>query len=201
MDKLQELTDKLYNEGLSKGKAEGERLLANAQAEAKATIAKAQAEADAIVAEANAKAEAILQKAASDVKTASAQAMQATKSDIENILLGGISAKPVENALSDPDFLKDIIKAVASQFSSSEQKDIALILPESLQDKLEPWVSAELSKLVSGKVEANFSKKVAGGFNIGPADGGWYVSLSDETFKSLISEYLRPVTKKILFGE
>ena len=29
-NKLQELTDKLYNEGLSKGKAEGEVLLAKA---------------------------------------------------------------------------------------------------------------------------------------------------------------------------
>ena len=34
MDKLQELTQKLYEEGLSKGKLEGEALLAKAQMEA-----------------------------------------------------------------------------------------------------------------------------------------------------------------------
>jgi V/A-type H+-transporting ATPase subunit E len=33
-DKLQELTDRLYNEGLSKGKQDGEELLQKAQAEA-----------------------------------------------------------------------------------------------------------------------------------------------------------------------
>ena len=33
-NKLQELTDKLYNEGLSKGKQEGEELLAKAKAQA-----------------------------------------------------------------------------------------------------------------------------------------------------------------------
>ena len=48
---------------------------------------------------------------------------------------------------------------------------------------------------------AEFSKKIAGGFNIGPADGSWFVSLTDEAFSALISEYLRPVTKKLLFGE
>ncbi len=32
MDKLQELTDRLYNEGLSKGKEDGAALLAQAQA-------------------------------------------------------------------------------------------------------------------------------------------------------------------------
>ena len=31
MDKLQELTQKLYNEGLSKGKEEGEAILAQAK--------------------------------------------------------------------------------------------------------------------------------------------------------------------------
>ena len=41
MDKLQELTDKLFNEGLSKGKAEGEALLAKARKEAEEIVADA----------------------------------------------------------------------------------------------------------------------------------------------------------------
>ena len=48
---------------------------------------------------------------------------------------------------------------------------------------------------------ANFSKKTAGGFSIGPADGGWFVNLTEENFKALLAEYLRPVTRKLLFGE
>ena len=38
-------------------------------------------------------------------------------------------------------------------------------------------------------------------FRIGPKGEGWFVSFTDETFRELISGYLRPVTKKILFGE
>ena len=45
MDKLQELTDKLYNEGLSKGKAEGEAILAKAKEEAAAIVENARKEA------------------------------------------------------------------------------------------------------------------------------------------------------------
>ena len=52
MDKLQELTRKLYNEGLSKGKEEGEAILAKAQAEAAAIVKKAQEEAQAILSQA-----------------------------------------------------------------------------------------------------------------------------------------------------
>ena len=39
-NKLQELTDRLYNEGLSKGKQEGEELLAKAKVQADEMIAK-----------------------------------------------------------------------------------------------------------------------------------------------------------------
>ena len=48
-NRLQELTDKLYNEGLSKGKAEGEALLAQAKEKAAAIVEEARKEAEAIV--------------------------------------------------------------------------------------------------------------------------------------------------------
>ena len=44
-NKLQELTDKLYNEGLSKGKTEGEAFLAKAREEAASIVAAAEKEA------------------------------------------------------------------------------------------------------------------------------------------------------------
>lgn len=199
-NKLQELTDKLYNEGLSKGKEEGELLLANAKKESEELIAKAKEEAAKIVAEAEKKAADVKAKAESDVRTASEQALQATKNDIENLLVNAACADKVAAATKDADFLKKVILAVAEKFNAEESEDISLVLPESLKKELEPWVKSELKKALSKDVKAEFSKKIAGGFNIGPKDGTWYVSLSDETFKELISEYLRPVTRKILFG-
>ena len=44
-NKLQELTEKLYNEGLSKGKEEGEQLLARARSEAEGIVAAARKQA------------------------------------------------------------------------------------------------------------------------------------------------------------
>ena len=44
-------------------------------------------------------------------------------------------------------------------------------------------------------------RKIAGGFNIGPKDGSYFISMTDESFKNLICEYLRPATRKLLFGE
>ena len=200
-NKLQELTDRLYREGLSKGKAEGEQILEQARAEAAGIIEKAKEEAAAINARAEKEAADLKAKVESDIRMASAQSLQATKKDIENVLVGKIEESKVSETLRDAGFVKEIIRAVAVKFDSQEAVDLNLILPESLKAELEPWVGNELSKALKGSVEASFSKKVAGGFTIGPRDGSWFVSLTEQSFNKLIAEYLRPVTRKMLFGE
>ena len=200
MDKLQELTQKLYDEGLAKGKQDGEALLQKAVAEAEGIVKKAQEEAEAILAKARKDAEDFKVKVEGDVKMAAQQSVQATRTDIENLVVSKVVDGTVDKALSNEDYLKGIITAVAQKFSADEPADLSLVLPESLKAELEPFVKSELGKLLGKGVEATFSKKVAGGFKIGPKDGGYFVSLTDETFKDLIGSYLRPATKKLLFG-
>ena len=65
---------------------------------------------------------------------------------------------------------------------------------------MEPFVAKELSSILKSGITASFSKKIGGGFTIGPKDGSYFISFTDETFTDLISEYLRPAAKKILFG-
>lgn len=199
-NKLQELTDKLYNEGLSKGKKEGEEILANARKEAADIVAAAQKEADEIRAKAEKEAADFKVKVTGDLKMAASQSIQATKKDIEDLVVFKMNAA-VEKSLSEEAFVKEIIKAVAQKFDSENAADLELVLPESLKASLEPFVKGELTSILKGGVNATFTKKIAGGFTIGPKDGGYFISLTDETFKELISEYLRPSTRKLLFGE
>ncbi len=200
MDKLQELTQKLYEEGLAKGKQDGEALLKKAQSEAEGIVKQAQEEAEAILAKARKDAEDFKVKVEGDVKMAAQQAVQATRTDIENLVVSKVVDGTVDKALANEDYIKGIITAVAQKFSADEPADLSLVLPENLRKSLEPFVKNELGKLLGKGVDATFSKKVAGGFKIGPKDGGYFVSLTDETFKDLIGSYLRPATKKLLFG-
>ncbi|MCQ2185330.1 MAG: hypothetical protein MJY92_01215 [Bacteroidales bacterium] len=199
-NKLQELTDRLYQEGLSKGREQAEQLLAEAKVKADDMVAKAQAQAEKIVAEAQAKAADIAAKSASDLKMASAQALDVTKSAIQNAVLCQSVDKTVAEALSNEEFVKETILAVAKAFSTEKSCDLNLILPESMKN-LEAYAKQEVSKAIGKGVEVSVSKNLKGGFNVGPKDGGYYVSFSDETFNELIREYLRPATRKVLFGE
>ena len=200
MDKLQELTQKLYNEGLSKGKEEGEALLAKAREEAAEIVKQAREEAASIVKEAQREAQDYRIKVEGDVKTAATQALQATREGIENLIVAKAVDTPVAAALQDTSFLKEIILTVAQRFSTQESTDIALLLPEKLRTQIEPFLQGELAQALGKGVEASFSKKMDGGFKIGPKDGSYLISLTDQSFRDLIGEYLRPATKKILFG-
>ena len=198
MNKLQELTDKLYNDGLSKGREEGERLLEEARSQAGEIIAKARKEAEDIVSEARRQADDYSQKVKSDLKMAAAQSFQATKSDIENLIIGKFAGEEMKSTLSSADFVKQFLQAIAEKFSTDDASDLSVVLPASLQDELEPFVKGQLSKVLGKEISASFSKKLSGGFTIGPKDGGYFISMTDETFNELITEYLRPVTWRLL---
>ena len=58
----------------------------------------------------------------------------------------------------------------------------------------------EVVKDLSEGVEVKNVKGLPGGFKIGPRDGGYRIGFTGDDFTSLIAEYLRPATKKILFG-
>lgn len=200
-NKLQELTDKLYREGLSKGKEEGEALLAKAESKAEEILDAARKKADEIIKKAEKDAKDYQVKVEGDVKMAATQSIQSVKRDIENLMVSGMIGGKAASALSSSDFVKEVITSVAKNFNSQESVDLELTLPESLRGELEPFVNGELSKALSSGVTAKFSGKIAGGFRIAPKDGSYFIDLTSEAFEALIGEYLRPATRKLLFGE
>lgn len=199
-NKLQELTDKLYNEGLSKGKAEGEQILAQAKAQADEILAQAKAQASELVAKAEKEAADLQNKVLSDLTQASRKTLSQTRQLIENLIVAKMNDAAVNKALSEEAFVKDIITTVAKAFNKEGQTELSLILSESQKEALEPFVENELAQILGAGVEVSFSKKMASGLKIGPKDGGYFISFDEESFKEIISSYLRPATKKILFG-
>ena len=201
-DKLQELTDRLYNEGLSKGKQEGEELLQRAHAEAENIIAQAKAEADRIIAQANKEAEELKTKVTADIKMAATQSISVTKQEIEQMVVTQTATQGVKANMNNVEFVKELIASVVKAFNPQNASPVALdlILPEALKAQVEPFMQNEIASQFKGEVAVNYSKKMNGGFKMAPRDGGYTLQFTDEEFTQLIANYLRPATKKILFG-
>ena len=101
--KLQELTDKLYQEGLEKGRAEADSLVSEAKSQAEKIVADARAEAEKIMEQAHHKAEDTEKNAMTEIALAGRQAKAKIKSEIENMI---VASADLSNSDKTDGFLK-----------------------------------------------------------------------------------------------
>ena len=118
-NKLQELTQKLYNDGLEKGRSEAERLVAEAKEQAAKILADAQAEADAIAKAAQDRAEDIAKNAMTEITLAGRQALSKIKTEIAEAIILKSTGEAVKAASIDATFIKDMLLSVASNWNAS----------------------------------------------------------------------------------
>ena len=200
-NKLQELTDKLYREGFSKGQLEAEQLLAKAKEEAAQIVASAKEEAGAIITHARKSAEEASKNIEGEVKSASRQTMASVKQAIEELITAKTIAEPVKMALSDSEFIKTIVQTSIERFNPQNNSvQLSVILPENLQQSLRTFAEEQMKKHLSHGLEIQFDKTFKAGFKIGAKSDGFYVSLTDKDFSTLFGAYLRPQTRTLLFG-
>ena len=109
--KLQELTDKIYAEGVEKGKNEAAEIVAAAKAEAQRIKEAAEAEARKIVEQANAKAAETTKNTQSELKLYTEQSLNALKTEITNLICDKVASDSVKAATADPKFMQAIIVA------------------------------------------------------------------------------------------
>lgn len=200
-NKLQELTDKLYNEGLAKGKQDADNLLEQARKQADEIIAQANEKADGIVAAARREAEDLKVRVAGDVQMASSQTLAALRQQIEQMIEARVVGGAVDAALADGKFVGGLLNTIAAAFTADgEQQSLEVILPAGMKASLEQFVLENVGKELAKGLEFGFSDDITGGFRVVPKEKGYYLDFTDESFKALLGEYLRPATKKILFG-
>ena len=97
-NKLQQLTQKLYDEGLEKGRAEAERLVAEAKTNAAKIVKEAEAQAAKILAEANTKAQDVEKNAMTEISLAGKQALSKIKAEISSMIIAKSTAPAVKAA-------------------------------------------------------------------------------------------------------
>lgn len=197
--KLQQLTDKLYQEGLEKGRAEADNLVAAAKNEAQKIVAEAEARAAKIIAEAEDKAADVEKNAMTEISLAGKQAVAKIKAEIENLIVAKTTAAGVKSANMDATFIKDMLLAVAKNWNNGAKVELKALLPEAKKAELDKSFEAAAKALLAEGVEVGFAGDVKSGFKVGEKKGGYYISFSDEAFEALLGGYLREKVAKLLF--
>ena len=193
-NKIQELTDKIYREGVEKGNEEAQRLIANAQEEAKKIIEDAHKEADSIVAASRKSAEELAENTKSELKLFSGQAVNALK-EIATMVTDKLITASVKDFAQDKDYLNAFIVALASKWSIDEPIVISTADAESLKKYFAAHAKALLDKGVTIQ-QVNGIKTL---FTVSPADGSYKVNFGEEEFMNYFKAFLRPQLVEMLF--
>lgn len=196
--KLQELTEKLYSEGLSKGQQEAERLVSEAEQKAAALVAEAEQKAAAIVKAAEQKAAELKKNNETEVMLATRQVVAALKENIANLVVAKTTEPAVKAAMVDVEFVKEMLLGIARSWNG-ERVELSAILPAEQKAKFEAEAEGAAKALLAAGIEVGYSERVKSGFKVAPKDGGYYISFTEEDFNALLAEYMKEKITKILF--
>ncbi len=201
--KLQELTDKIYKEGVDKANKEAEKITSDAKEEAKKIIDKAKKEAESKKEKAEKEAEDLKKNTMNELQLSSRQAISDLKQEITKLIQAKAIEPETKKAFKEAEFTKDIIQTVVKNWNpkSDDIVDLKVLLPEKKQKEFESYFKDKAKDLLNKGLEVDFNEKIKGGFKIGPKDGSYLVSFSDEDFDHFFKLYLRPRLIEMLFGE
>lgn len=193
--KIQELTDKIYKEGVEKGNEEAGRIIADANAQKQAIVSDAEAEAKRIIAAAQKQASELKKNTEAELKLFANQTVEALKSEVVNLITGKITSSNVKAIVSDTTFMQKVILEMAKEWAKKEAITIRTADAESLTSYFEANAKSLLDSGV--KIEKVSGKKAD--FTILPADGSYKVSFGEDEFVAFFKEFLRPGLIEMLF--
>ena len=194
-NKIQELTDKIYHEGVEKGNEEARKLVEQAQNEAKKIVDDAQRQAEAIVANARKSADELTQNTKSELRLFAGQAVNALKSEIATLVTDKLVDADVKAFAANKDYLNAFIVALASKWSVDEP----IVISTADAEDLKKYFAAKAKGLLDKGVKIEQVNGIKTLFTVSPADGSYKVDFGEEEFMNYFKEFLRPQLVEMLF--
>ena len=213
---VQELINRLRDEGVKAGQEKSDQVLREAQEQASRIVAQAKAEA-----------EEILNKARSEIETERAAAndslrvaIRDTELKMEAELKAGFAAhvkRLVSVELSDREFLRQVVLAIAGMAAGDkacEGQPVEVLLPQDLfetderetrltekgQDRMRHLVLGISGDMLREGVDLKPSEDISGGIRIRLVGEDLEIDLSDQAISDLLLQNLLPRYQAIVTG-
>ncbi len=194
-DKIQELTNKIYQEGIEKANIEAKKIVTDAQSEAKKIISDAKKQAEELLLTAQRDSKDLDKSTRAEIKMYADQSLNALKSEITNLITDELVKAPIQSFVKDKEFFNKFMVELASKWSVDEAIVISTKEAESLKEYFEKNAKELLDKGV--KIEKVNNIDVL--FTISPMDGSYKVNFGEEEFINYFKEFLRPQLIEMIF--
>lgn len=200
-NKVQELTEKIYNEGVGKAKVDAEEIIADAKKEAGKIIQEAQKKREEVLSQTKKEVAEIKENSDAEMKLAARQFISHLKQQITNVITTSQVKDSVKEAFNDSEFLKNLILTLVKNWNiqNQEQPELRLLLSEKEMKDLSAFFESKAFSTLNNDIEIKWDEKVKNGFKIGPRDGSYIIRFSDIDFENYFKKYFKERTRNLLF--
>lgn len=200
-NKILELTEKIYNEGIEKAKSKAGDIIEKANNEADDVIKAANAKSKEIIEQAENQAAEIRKNTESELQMAARNFMSKIKQQITELITTAQVAPSVKKAFDDNNFIINIITTIIKNWNPQKPEDlnISLLLPKEDEKELNAFFEKEAKEYLNKGVEVNFDSNIKGGFKIGPRDGSYLISFTEKDFENYFKSYIKDRTRELIF--
>ena len=195
MNTIQELTDQLYNEGVQRGKEEAGKIISEAETRKQDIISEAEKQAADILADARKQASELEKNTRSELRLFAAQALEALKSEVVNLLNGQVVETTVKAATADKAFMQQMLLAFVQQWGA--QGDLVIETADAAA--LTDFFKAKAAEMLKQGLEIRQVNGIATDFVLSAKDGSYKIQLGEQEFVEYFKEFLRPKLVEMLF--
>lgn len=193
--KIRELTDKIFNEGVEKGREEADKILAEAQKKSMEMLEDARREAEAIRKNAEKGRDELKSNTTSELKLYTGQTIQALRTSIADTITDKVVSEAVSKSVSDPSFLQGLIAKIVSNWTPGEE----IVIETADAKALEAYFAKEAKDLLDKGLVIKEAAGRATEFTIKPQNGSYKIDFGESELVELFKSFLRPRLVEMLF--
>lgn len=195
--KLQELTDTLFQEGVTKGNNEADKIIEAAQLKSKTILSDAQKKAGQMISDAEKRSRELDVNTKKELQLAAQQMISALEQEVVTLVTGSIVGNSVRKATDDKAFIQQIIIEAVSNWAPKQ--DLMVSVSPVDREAMDEYFVAHAKKLLDGGLRIESANNIKAGFQIGPSDGSYKVSFTPNDFINFFKEFIRPRIVELLF--
>lgn len=199
-DKIQKICDRLRRETLEPAEEEAQHILKDARKKADSIKAEAEHHAEQLVKQAKGQIEQERNVFHSSLQQAAKQTIEGLRQEIEHKLFNEELQQLLENQLTDPKIVADIINGIVRAIEKEGlSTDLTAVVPRLVSpDDISSLLLEGVRKRLKGKVleVGGF----AGGAQVKLHGKKLTIDLSDQAIKELLANYMRKDFRKLIFG-
>ncbi len=195
MDKIQELTSKIYEEGIIKGSQEADRIREEAQNYCDAKIKDTEKEAEWIIRKAEEQAADLAKNTQSELQLFSQQAVDALKTEIINLLTDKIAVSSIDKAFDSKDFMHKLLLSFVQQMTTQ----INVTVETANAQSFKTYVEENVRDILNNKLTIKEVKGLPARFVVLPEDGSYKIHFGEDEFINYFKAFLRPQLVEMFF--